>query len=100
MLTGCIKAYIRTLKVCDKKMYVEIFNTNPAGVNSEYVTDSLNFRMYVGKVDEEHEDFVYRCSQDSLIIEKFGLRQMDTVRHTLEIRAFSIAKLKSERKFE
>lgn len=99
MLLSC-KKYKRTIKVCNGTFFAESFVTNPMGVEANYLTDSVNFRMYVGKVDEEHEDYVYRCNQDSLIVYKYGMEQMDTARRILETRVFSISKLKADKKFD
>lgn len=95
---GCMR-YQRTFKICGNKLFVESFETNPMGIEADYLTDSVNFRMYVGKIDAEHEDYVYICNQDSLIIYKYGMKQMDTGRRILETRVFSISKLKSDKKF-
>src|ERR1700683_980176 len=68
LFTGCIRKYKWTLPICDK-LYVEVYNVNPAGVYSEYLTDSLSFRLYVGKIDFESERYLYHCSGDSIAIE-------------------------------
>jgi hypothetical protein len=99
ILSSC-KRYKRTVKVCDGKLFVECFETNPMGVEADYLTDSSSFRMYVGKVDAEHQDYIYRCSNDSLIIDKYGMEQMDTSRRVLETRVFSLSKLKKDKKFD
>jgi hypothetical protein len=70
------------------------------GIQAQYVTDSTNFRLYLGKIDEEHEDFVPKCNGDSLIVDKYGMKQLDTIWHLLETRVYSISQLKFEKKFE
>ena len=67
---GCIKKYKGTTRVCGGKFYVESFNVNPAGVDEDYFTDSINFRVYVGKFDNEHENFSYVCNGDSIKVMK------------------------------
>ena len=94
------KTYKRTVKVCDETLFVEAFITNPMGLQVQYLTDSTNFRLYLGEIEEEHEDFVPKCIGDTLIIYKYGMEQLDTVRHVLEAKAYSISKLKFENKFE
>jgi hypothetical protein len=72
LFTSCIKRHKFTTKVCNKNLYAEVFIINPAGVNEDYLTDSVNFRMYVGKWDDEHENYSYICKGDSIEIEKFA----------------------------
>jgi hypothetical protein len=70
LLGGCIKRYKFTAQVCDKRLFVEVFETNPAGVYSDYLTDSVSFRKYIGDCDEEHDWYSYTCSRDSINILK------------------------------
>src|SRR5215212_2134606 len=69
-LAGCANKHKRTVKVCEGALYVEIFNTVSPGVNAHYLTDSVNFRLFAGKYDNEHENFSYRCEGDTLLILK------------------------------
>jgi hypothetical protein len=108
LFSGCVrKEYRATAKVCDKKLFVEIYNVNSFGVDAEYLTDSVSFRKYVGKFDEEHERYIYTCNGDSLNIIKtvYGNRwAKDTVENgmhtvignldTIEKQSFSISQLK------
>jgi hypothetical protein len=66
----CVKKYKRTVKHADCQLYIEVFNVNPAGVDEDYLTDSSNFRVYVGQFDNEHENFGYVCNGDSIKIIK------------------------------
>jgi len=68
--TGCSQRLKRGTIELKCHFYVETFNVNPFGVDEDYLTDSLNFRMFVGKYDVEHETFTYVCKEDSLIIYK------------------------------
>ena len=70
LFVGCIKKYKFTAKVCDKHLFVEVYNVNPAGVDADYLTDSISFRKYIGKYDEEHENYSYTCKGDSVYIMK------------------------------
>jgi len=67
---GCIKKYKFTSKVCDKKLFVEVYNVNPFGVDTDYLTDSATFRKHIGDWDEEHENYSYSCKGDSVFIMK------------------------------
>src|SRR3954462_10684254 len=69
---GCMKQHKKTLSVCDG-LYVESFRVNPAGVNRDYLTDSVSFRFSVDRWDDEHEMISYRCASDSIYVMK-GVR--------------------------
>lgn len=69
-LTSCIKKYKFTAKVCDTKLFVEVFNINTFGVDADYLTDSVSFRKYIGDFDNEHENYSYGCKGDSVYIMK------------------------------
>jgi hypothetical protein len=96
LFQGCVKRHKYTLKVCDDKLYVESFNINPAGVDADYLTDSINFRIYVGDWDNEHENFTYECKGDSVFIEKIDASGVNF--RVLETKVFAIKDLKHEKK--
>jgi hypothetical protein len=100
LFIGCSKVYKRTLKVCDNKLYIEVFSVNPAGVDVDYLTDSLNFRLYVGKWDNEHENFHYTCKGDSIIIEKMARMDTTSFMKVIETKVYSLKDLKTKGKFE
>ena len=100
LFVGCIKQYKHTVKVCDGKFYVEVYNINLAGVDADYLTDTLNFRLYVGKWDNEHENFTYSCTNDSILIEKIGIVDSTGKFQVLEKRVYSLKELKKNKVFE
>jgi hypothetical protein len=65
-----MKKYRHTAKVCDGTLYVESFIINLAGINADYLTDSLHFRFYVDKWDSDHQIISYNCMGDSIWIQK------------------------------
>jgi hypothetical protein len=67
-LIGCYKKYSRTIAGCNKNLFVEVYKNNAIDVAYDYLTDSSNFRMYVGKFDYEHGYYRYNCQGDSLEI--------------------------------
>ncbi len=85
LFVGCVNRHKSTVKLCDGKLYVEIFNINLAGVDEEYLTDSIKYRIYIGKFDNEHEWFSYICKGDSIKIIKFventraGKKKLDSL---------------------
>lgn len=95
-------------------MFVEVFEANSLGLDADYLTDSANFRKYIGEWDEEQEDYSYTCLGDSVYILKTirGNRwtRWDTTVEgkvtlvsnldTSEALTFSLSQLKSERNFK
>jgi hypothetical protein len=69
---GCIGKHKFTVRLCNEKIYSEIFNVNPAGVDVAYLTDSDNFRVYIGKLDSDHDLLRYSCEGDTIKILKFS----------------------------
>ena len=72
LFIGCIKKHKFTANVCNGQFCVEDFNINPAGVDELYMTDSLNFKVYVGKFDKEHKNFSFKYNGDSIIVMKLS----------------------------
>ncbi len=68
LISGCIKKYSRTLTVCDGNIFVERYHHNFIDVAYYYLTDSTNFKMYVGKFDNEHGGYSFKCQKDSISI--------------------------------
>ena len=104
LFSACTRKYKRTVKVCDESLYVEIYNINPAGVDADYLTDSINFRICVGQFDNEHENITYNCNGDTVVIHKFertySVKDDRHDRRTIFIRKFSISQLKKDGSFD
>ena len=66
--TGCYQKYSRTITVCDGNLFVERYHHNFIDVAYYYLTDSSNFRIYVGKFDNEHGGYSIKCQEDSISI--------------------------------
>jgi len=70
------KKYHRfTNPICNGSLYIEgytVFGSGALGGNmmSDYLTDSANFRIYVGTYDDSPEKYFYTCKGDSIYIEK------------------------------
>ncbi len=80
LLTGCYNNYKRTITVCDGKLFVELYHHNFIDVGYEYLTDSTNFRIDVGKFDNEHGFYSYNCQGDSLTISEHYEEKITNVR--------------------
>jgi hypothetical protein len=115
LISSCAeKKYKRTKIITDRNLYVEVFTANSLGLNQEYLTDSLTFRIYIGTVDEEHDYYTYQCRGDSLYIKNVltGNKncRWEIVQDTLKTvicdtefvvkKPISIAQLKTNGKFE
>ncbi len=108
LLISCIKKYKFTSKLNDTNLFVEVYNVNPFGVNADYLTDSINFRKYIGDWDEEHEEYLYNCKGDSIYIKKIvsgnrwakwdtaanGMISLKCNLDTIQNLTFSLSKLK------
>jgi hypothetical protein len=73
------------------------------GLNSAYLTDSLNFRIFLGVYDEGNERFEVKCLGDSIVIEKtstegIDLRWNDPLLQDKKI--YSLKDLKKSKRFE
>lgn len=113
LLVVCYKNHQHTAKICNG-LYVEIFEVNPFGVNRDYLTDSLNFRMSIDRIDEEHETIRYICQADSILIIKTdhsskncGWITLEDGRTTVACdvdtiyrKSYSLSQLKHENNFE
>lgn len=68
-VVACDPVHIATIDLGDH-IYLEYFEVNPAGVQEVYLTDSINFKITVGKYDTEHEKIGGKIEGDSIIVFK------------------------------
>jgi hypothetical protein len=90
---GCIKKYKFTSNACSGRFYEEVFNINPAGVDEVYLTDWLNFKIYIGKIDNEHENFSFNCIGDSIQVFKLKEEISGNKMKIVDSRTLSISEL-------
>lgn len=67
--------YKRTHKVCDF-LYTETFSTFSQGAfggdrNAKWLTDSTNFRIFIGEFDEVNGRIVVECKNDTVLVTQF-----------------------------
>lgn len=91
LLGGCTKEYSRTITVCDGKLFVEVYKHNFIDIAYDYLTDSTNFRIYVGKFDYEHAYYRYNCQKDSITISE------SYVGKVINIRKYSLVDLRKSK---
>lgn len=88
----------------DDHLFVEVFTIFGSGAFggdrlSEYLTDSLTFRKYIGTFDDNAEAISYKVIKDSVFIEKYSLPgRRDTV--VSEKQMYNLNLLKREHLFE
>ena len=77
LLFSCsMNNYKFTTKISEN-LYIETYNVFGSGayggdINMDVITDSLTFRVVVGKYDNYNEFYNYKCNGDSIII-TFGM---------------------------
>jgi hypothetical protein len=101
--TSCYKRYIGTRDICGNKLYAELYEINPAGVDAWYLTDSTNFRFYVGRFDPESGNYKFECNGNLVFIERFIHRDQyisDTVNIIKEKKVINLDDLRKQHKFE
>jgi hypothetical protein len=67
--------YVETVEVCDKTLFVEVYKIIGGGAYggdrvSNYLTDSLTFRIYAGTFITGNAFNTYECDGDSVRILK------------------------------
>jgi hypothetical protein len=75
MVVSCVNIrtksnYISSCKIA-RKLYVESYRAGLIdNLTSEYLTDSTNFRIYIGTFDDENGYFYYKIHRDKIYVEK------------------------------
>jgi|GEM_PF-6202103 len=81
-------------------LYVEVYAVGLLrNLSSHYVTDSVNFRLFVGTFDDEAGGYQYVCKGDSLIINTI-INGSGNTKKVTKTSVFSISKLKKEKKLD
>ena len=109
LLIGCNNdrsrdKFFSTVRVCNKDLFVEtyiIFGGGAFGGDrvSDYLTDSVNFRMYVGTYDDGDEAYSYACKGDSVDIYKVTGRR-ENKNKIVDTKTYSLQILKKKNVFE
>lgn len=90
LLIGCSKRYKYTNEICEGKLYAEVYSANPFGIDSYYLTDSLKFRKYIGRLDDEHDTYFFKCKGDNIEIIKTTRGNKWARPHTTEDGKFTV----------
>lgn len=95
------KNHLNTIKINDH-LYYEIYKITSGGTlasdtYSDYLTDSVNFRKYVGTVYYDDEQNRWKIiDSNTVLVYRLNIRNNDT----LEKKIYIISDLKKEGKFE
>lgn len=104
---GCLdkknKQKLFSKKLICNKLWREMYRVYSGGaysaeVYSDYLTDSTNFRLYVG-TNDEYSSFDYQCRGDSVIVRKFSHNENQT-KTIVKVSTFSLSKLRLDHIFE
>jgi len=109
MVAACVKPtsrrnYKYTL-TRENKLYIEIYKAGILGrLNARYLTDSINFRKYLGKVDDEKEQLHCRINGDDIEVERRQRVKGQGIQPDLQIVVstahYSLKELKKQHIFE
>ncbi len=118
MLTSCVnkkskKDHKFTVNYCEYKpnrcacnLYGEVYTIYGMGalgsdVNSLYLTDSINFRIYLGVYDEGKEMIIVKCQGDSIYIRKTAKSASESSKlEIVETKTYSLKYLKKKHQYE
>jgi len=110
ILTSCRnnkskKDHIVTIALNNKQVFVEKYriyggSAYDGGIVSVYLTDSSNFRKYIGTYDNSHQSYKYECNGDSV---RIILRENEDTSNNYKIVSqtlYSISFLKDKKSFD
>ncbi len=97
------KEYKYTNEVCSG-LYIEtymVFGIGAYGGDllSEYMTDSTNFRAYIGTYDDAIGNYSYTCEKNNVFIQKVSRENVDNIK-VIETKSFDLQELKNQHLFE
>lgn len=93
-----------TVMVCNKSLFVEtytIFGNGAYGGDrvSDYLTDSTNFRIYIGTYDNGDEGYSYECKGDSINVYKITGRR-ENKNKIISTTVYSLSELRKKKVFD
>lgn len=93
-----------TVRVCNRNLVVETYEIAGGGAYggdrvSDYLTDSVNFRIYVGTYDNADEGYSYECTGDSVYVLKITGRRKNENK-IVDKKVYSLLGLEKKKIFE
>ena len=90
--------YRKTVKV-SKGYYVEVFRIASSGafgsdLSAVYLTDSIHFRFFVGKADQQLNRYVYKFEKDTVIVLNTDNTGFEKQGRIIDERKYSLKDLK------
>ena len=82
-----------------EKYIVGSWGALSAETYSDYLTDSLNFRLYVG-IHGDEDNFEYACANDSIYIIRLSQRGVEKAKIVDTLEVYSLNELKRKKIFE
>jgi len=93
-LYGCNRRHLDTNEIRDK-LYIETFSAGLIGnLTAQYLTDSVNFRIYIGTFDDETEWFYYRFKGNNIYVEKLQNIDETGLVKTIDKKVYNLPDLK------
>ena len=109
LLSGCRNdrskdKHLSTLSICNRKLYIETYSIFESGAyggdrQSDYLTDSINFRIYIGTYDTGDEAYSFQCRTDSIDVYKVNGRR-ENQNKIVRKKTYSLLDLKNAREFD
>lgn len=89
--------------LCDGRLFVEAYKISSGGAYggdrvSDYLTDSTNFRIYIGTFDNADGGYSFECKEDNVYV--YLVEQHSSGNKILSTRIYSIQDLKKKKIFE
>lgn len=111
LFSGCTlndrdkSGYHQSFRVCDGAFFAETYTIVGGGAYggdrvSAYLTDSVNFRIYLGTYITGNEAISVRCEGDSVHIYRSKMSDQTHQREITKTWGYSDPELKKSRKFE
>ena len=89
--------YITSFNICNR-LTVEKFEVSSfSNLYADYLTDSLNFRKFIGTY-HYYEDILYDCRGDSVLIRKVNNDESQPI--LIESKSYNIALLKQQQNYK
>ncbi|WP_143097892.1 hypothetical protein [Chitinophaga sp. CF118] len=109
LLTACVNKrdksdFKRSFQPCDNNLSIELYTVFGSGafggdLLSAYLTDSTNFRMYIGTFDDAQGGYFCECRGDTIVVEE--IMTTDTGdKKVVRTKTLSLKQLKKQGKFE
>lgn len=92
------------VRIRNSNLYVQTFTIVGNGAFggdriSDYLTDSVNFRIYIGTYDNGDEGFSYKCTGDSISISKIiGRRENEN--KIVNSKSYKLSELRNKKIFD